>query len=393
MNEGQEGMVILDKTPFYPEMGGQIGDTGVLKNEHQLFRVTNCQSPYKGVIAHIGHLEKGTLQLGNRITASLDAMRRQKIANNHTATHLLHWALQKILGEHVKQAGSVVEPARLRFDFSHHKALTSDEIRQIEDLVNVKIRENLPVKWYEIPYEEAQKHSEIKQFFGEKYDSLVRVIDIDYSKELCGGTHTSALGNIGLFRIAKESSIAAGIRRIEAVTGPEAEAFCRQYEDLLNQLAQSLKIQPQKVTERIAKLVEENKHYTQELKELKKAQREELIDASLLKLEKIREVPFLSIQLHILPEDVKTITDEIMEKMQSGVLVVGNVAENRCQIIVRVTDDLVKKGINANDMIKQIAPIIEGSGGGKANTAQAGGQAPQNIPKALQKAREQIYEI
>lgn len=390
MQAGEEGMVILDKTPFYAEMGGQIGDIGTLRSEHTLFNVTSCVAPYKGVIAHVGKLENGKLSVGAPVTAAIDHIRRQKIANNHTATHLLHWALHHVLGEHVKQAGSVVEPGRLRFDFSHHKALTADEINRIEDLVNTKIRENLPVKWYEIPYEDAQKRQDIKQFFGEKYGSMVRVIDIDYSKELCGGTHTSAVGTIGLFRIAKESSIAAGMRRIEAVTGEEAEALGRDTENLLNQAAGVLKTQPQKLLERLEKLLEENKELAMQIKAAKKGQLGDLVNALIKKMETVNQIPLLTADLEVSPEEMRTVAEEIMSKLPSAVLILASKGDDKCFLLARVSEDLVAKGTKAIDIIKTIAPIIEGSGGGKANNAQAGGKAPQKIGEALAKARELV---
>lgn len=391
MDEGQEGWIILDQTPFYAEMGGQIGDIGTLRGEHQRFHVTNTISPFKGVIAHVGKMEKGMVKLGEPLTAAIDHVRRQKIANNHTATHLLHWALHNVLGEHIKQAGSVVEPGRLRFDFSHHKALTQDELYKIEDLVNAKIRENMPVKWYELPYDEAQKRADIKQFFGEKYGAKVRVIDIDYSKELCGGTHTSALGNIGLFRISKESSIAAGIRRIEAVTGEEAEALARQSEVQLHTLAEALKTQPPKLAERIEKLLEENKHLALELKSAKKGQMAGFVQSLLDKVETVNGTPLLVVQVDLNAEELKSCADDLMDKLPSGVLVIAaELAPDRCSIIARVSDDKVNSGIKANDIVKAIAPIIEGSGGGKPNSAQAGGKAPSRIPEALAKAKELV---
>ncbi len=190
LSEGQEGMVILNKTPFYAEKGGQSTDTGTLSHKQARFIVNSCQNPYPGVIVHIGKLESGVLILGEPVLAKVDQKRRNEIARHHTATHLLHYALFKVLGAHIRQAGSLVEPDRLRFDFNHHKPLSNEELRQIERIVNDKIREDTPVKAYELSYEEAQKHPDIKQFFGDKYGSKVRVIDIDYSKELCGGnTH------------------------------------------------------------------------------------------------------------------------------------------------------------------------------------------------------------
>lgn len=390
MKEGDEGIVLLDKTPFYPEMGGQVGDTGVLKSDQQLFVISNTQAPFKGVIAHIGKLEKGRLQKGESLLAEVERMRRQKIANNHTATHLLHWALTRLAGEQIKQAGSVVEPTRLRFDFSHHKALTAEEILQLEDLVNHKIRENLPVKSYEMAYEEAQKRQDIKQFFGEKYANKVRVIDIDYSKELCGGTHTSALGNIGLFRITKESSIAAGVRRIEAVTGEEAEAFSRQSDRNLQAASALLKTKPDSLTDRIETLLEENRKLATELKAVKKKELEVLVDDLIAKSEMIKNVPFIVEELALTPEELRECAEWLVTKMKSAIVVLAGRSEDKGHLLVRVTDDLVSKGYQANAFIKAISPIIEGSGGGKPNNAQAGGKAPHKIPEALKEARKLI---
>lgn len=387
MRTGEEGFVILDRTPFYAEMGGQIGDTGTLKAANKSFNVVDCLSPFKGVIAHVGKLESGEIHVGDTIDAEIDRARRQKIANNHTATHLLHWALHEVLGQHVKQAGSVVDSARLRFDFSHHKALSESELQKIEDLVNDKIRQNLPVRWYEISYDEAQKRSDIKQFFGEKYSAIVRVIDIDYSKELCGGTHTSHTGNIGYFRINKESSIAAGVRRIEAISGTDAENFARQADSQLSSLATSLKTQPQKLNERISSLLEENKQLQQDLKVAKKSQLDGLISSLLSQVEILNNIPFLISSTSLSSEDLRLCADDLMEKMKSGVLVLASNADNKCSIIARVSDDLITK-IKANDIVKAISPIIEGSGGGKPNSAQAGGKSPQNIPHAFAKIRE-----
>jgi alanyl-tRNA synthetase len=391
LHEGQEGIVLLDKTPFYAEMGGQIGDIGVLKGERQRFTVDNTGAPYKGIIAHYGTVDQGSLKIGDFIDAELDAPRRQKIANNHTATHLLHWALHKVLGEHVKQAGSVVDQERLRFDFSHHKALTREEIQQIEDLVNEKIRENLPVRWYEIAYDEAQKRTDIKQFFGEKYASTVRVIDIDYSKELCGGTHTSAVGNIGLFRIAKESSIAAGVRRIEAVTGAAAEALSRESDQLIDDLAALLKSQPTKLKERLEKLLEENKQQLLDLKAAKKKELQEVVHQLVNKVETHNGARILAAELHTGMEELRLCADDLFQKLQpSIVLVLGTKIEDKCHILVRVSDDLVAKGIQANKIVQTLAPLIEGSGGGKPNSAQAGGKAPQKLGEALAKSKELI---
>lgn len=385
---GEEGIIILDKTPFYPEMGGQVGDNGILEGRGWIFTVTDTHAPYKGVIAHVGKVDKGCIRVGDSSKATVDSVRRQKIANNHTATHLLHWALQIILGEHIKQAGSVVDADRLRFDFNHHKGLSLEEIRGIENAVNAKIRENFPVKWYELSYEEVQKRTDIKQFFGDKYGAQVRVVDIEYSKELCGGTHTGAVGNIGLFRIVKESSIAAGVRRIEAVTGEEAEAFSRQSEDLLEKLGSLLKAQPAKLVERVEKVLEENKEYVRELKILKKEQMAILVKQLVEKKEIIRGIPAVIAEVSMAAEELRDGIEQIMVALKSGIVILGTSGEDRCSLIARVSDDLVAKGIKAIDIIKVIAPIVDGSGGGKANQAQAGGKAPYKLGEALAKSRE-----
>lgn len=390
MTAGDSGMVILDNSPFYAEKGGQVGDTGYLHNSRCRFMVSDTQAPFKDVIAQVGTLSEGQLSLGDTLQAEVDGQRRQRIANNHTATHLLHWALQKVLGAHIKQAGSVVDPERLRFDFSHHKALTPEEIRQIEDLVNAKIRENQLVKAYEISYEEAQQRSDVKQFFGEKYGAHVRVIDIDYSKELCGGTHTSAVGTIGTLRVAKEGSIAAGIRRIEAVTGEEAEALARSNESLLNAIAVQLKTQPALIQERIGKLLDENKQLQIELQQAHASQRQGLVRDLMESAHQIHDVKIISSELSIPVADLRTCADEAMALLKSGVLVLGASAEGRCSLIASVSDDLVHRGVKAHDIVKHVAAVIEGSGGGKPNFAQAGGKAPDKLQEALKRANDYL---
>ncbi len=392
MKTGQEGLIILAETPFYAEMGGQVGDTGFLNNDKVNFTVKDTTSPYKGVITHYGVLEKGVISVGEKLKATIDKGRHQKIANNHTATHLLHWALHQVLGEHIKQAGSVVDPQRLRFDFSHHKALTLDEIRKIEDLVNRKIRENLPVKTYEVKYDEVQKRDDIKQFFGEKYGSTVRVVDIDYSKELCGGTHTSSVGNIGLFRIAKESSIAAGVRRIEAVTGEEAEQLNRDNENLVIKISETVKATQHHVHDRIEKLLEENKTYLQELRDLKKHQMQSLVQGLIEQSEKAQEIPVVLAEVPVTAEELKMCMDLIGEKMKSGIVILGAVMPNKCQVMANVSDDLVKKGFSANELLKIMMPIVEGTGGGKQNSAQGGGKAPQKLGEALRVVRQHLMQ-
>lgn len=393
LHQGQEGIILLDKTPYYAEMGGQIGDTGTLQGQGAVFQVKDCKAPYKGLIGHIGTLEHGTLHLGSSVKASIDKERHCKIAHHHTATHLLHWALHCVLGEHVKQTGSVVEPDRLRFDFSHHKALTDEEIRRIEDLVNSKIRENAPVATYELPYEEAQKRTDIKQFFGDKYGAVVRVVDIGFSKELCGGTHVPSVGTIGLFRIAKEGSIAAGTRRIEAVAGESADLYLRDKEHQLTELAAFLKVQPQKLKERIEKLAQENEQLKETLAQNKKSQLQGTVASMLNSIETINGMQVLIAKVAGASDELKLYGDEVMNRLPSSIAILGWSDPDRCQILVRVGDSLVQKGIRANEIINQLAPTIQGTGGGKPSFAQAGGKAPQQIDAALALAREVISKF
>lgn len=391
--EGQEGAILLNKTPFYAEKGGQIGDTGTLSHHKAHFIVSDCRSPYPDVIVHAGRLEKGELLLGEPVVARIDAKRRQLIANHHTATHLLHWALQQVLGEHIRQAGSLVETDRLRFDFSHHKPMTEEEIRRIEKLVNEKIREDQEVKTYELSYEEAQKRSDIKQFFGEKYGSKVRVIDIAYSKELCGGTHVHHVGHIGLFRILKESSIAAGVRRIEAATGKTAEDFMYQNEGYGISVAALLKTQLPQLPEKAAALLEENRQLSAELKAFRKGALKQLAQELSGKIEQIGTLPFLSALVPVEPEDLAHLADELMGRNRSLILLLALKTADRCQLLARVSSDLVQKGVQAGALIKEIAPSIGGTGGGKAESAQAGGKQPEGIPAAFEKARIYLKQL
>jgi len=384
-----DAMIILDKTTFYAEMGGQVGDVGHLNKNDANFTVVDCKSPYKGIVAHIGEQTSGEIHVGDELIVTIDQSRRQKIENNHTATHILQFALHKTLGEHIKQAGSVVDELRLRFDFNHHKALSHEEIEEIEDLVNSKIRENKPVNWYELSFEDVQKRDDIKQFFGEKYGNTVRVVDIEFSKELCGGTHTNLVGNIGYFRIVKESSIAAGVRRIEAVTGKAAEMFARESDHLIQFLSTKLKTTPAKLNERVEKLAEENKQLSLELKQAKKEQLKNIVSYLLNQVETLNEISLIYKAFDIEPDDLRQLADETMNKFQSGILVLTSVYSDKCHVMVRVSEDLVKKGKNAQEIIKIILPLIDGSGGGRPNQAQATGKVTNKLYE-VEKATKQL---
>lgn len=387
IKEDEEGLLILDRTPFYPEMGGQVGDSGKIGN----FEVHDCTEPFPGVITHLGKMGSGTMRKNQKVTPQIDEARRKIVQNNHTATHLLHWALQKVLGDHIKQAGSVVDEKRLRFDFSHHKSVSAAEIREIENLVNEKIRSDAPVKSYELKYDEARGRSDIKQFFGDKYGDKVRVIDLDFSKELCGGTHTNRTGTIGLFKIAKESSIAAGIRRVEAITGKTAEVHVQSQEDLLISIAEQLKTPAPSLLEKLESLLEENKGLTQEVKTLKKGQLRVLMDEYLAKQEHIGPTSLIAEIVDIDVSAMGEFASELTQKMKSGVVALGAKIGERCQLVIAVSTDLTSK-ISAGALIKNLAPLIQGGGGGKANLAQAGGKDPEGLEKAFQALRDLLKE-
>lgn len=383
VGEGVDALLILDKTPFYAEMGGQVGDSGTIGH----FQVSDCTAPYPGVVAHSGVMGKGVLKKGDKVHAAIDGGRRREIQNNHTATHIMHWALQQVLGGHIKQAGSLVDDKRLRFDFSHHKGLSKDELQEIERLVNEKIRTDAAVGSYELKYDEAQKRADIKQFFGEKYGAHVRVIDIDFSKELCGGTHTSRVGTIGLFKIVKESSIAAGVRRIEAATGRVAEAIVNEEAAILEAVAEILKAPKTGVVEKLQGLLEDQKLLEREVKELRRGQLKQLITKCLSNKQHVGTIYLIAEEVAVSAEELTEFATDLMQQMKSGVVALGSKSGEKCQLLVAVSPDLVEKNINAQKLIKEAAPFIQGGGGGKQNLAQAGGKDPLGLPKALEKIR------
>ena len=391
--EGQEGLVILNKTPFYAEKGGQVADIGELSHDKAHFIVSNCTSPFSDVIVHAGKLMSGNLIVGEPVRAFVDKERRKKISNNHTATHLLHYALEKVLGSHIKQAGSLVEESRLRFDFSHHKPLSPQEINQIEKIINEKVRENQQVEDYELSYEDAQKRSDVKQFFGEKYGSKVRVVDIDFSKELCGGTHVARVGSIGIFKITKESSIAAGVRRIEAVTGKEAEELLYLQQQTLEEASSLVKAPSSKLIEKLTSLLEEHKEMTQQLKAFRRSAVKNLSSQLIEKADLIKNIHFIAEVVPIDAEDVTLLLDDLSSSGKCFVAVVATKGQDRCQLFVKASQDAVKAGVNAGSIIKEIAPCIGGKGGGKPEHAQAGGTLAEGLVEAFAKAKKIIESL
>ncbi|MEX0961701.1 MAG: alanine--tRNA ligase [Simkaniaceae bacterium] len=393
LEEGQEGLIILNRTPFYAEKGGQISDQGELSHHKALFSVSSVDAPFPDVIAHKGIMKKGTFLLGEPVNAMIDHQRRLRISAHHTGTHLLNWALERVLGPHVKQAGSFVEAKRLRFDFSHHKALTLDEIREIELIVNHKIRENLAIKTYELSYEEAQKKSEIKQMFGEKYGKIVRVVQCgDFSYELCGGTHVSSLGSLGYFRILKESSIGSSLRRIEASCGPLSEAHAYEIEDRLIEASELLGCPSNQFLTRMQLLIDDNKRLKVSETQFRKNQLKDLVSDLEEKVENASSIPLVTALVDVEADDLGPLANDLMQKLKSAVILLAIETQGRCQLLLRVSSDFVEKGIFANELIREISPCIKGGGGGKKEAASAGGKDSSGIPNAFQKLKSLLDE-
>lgn len=384
IEENQEGAVLLDATCFYAEMGGQVGDQGTITTHQASFEVEETKSPYPGVILHKGKMKFGKLHKQELVVAKIDPIRRLEIENNHTATHILHLALQEVLGSHVKQAGSLVEPKRLRFDFNHHKAISSEELLMIERRVNHEIRKNHPVNTYEISYDEAQKRADIKQFFGEKYGDKVRVVDAICSKELCGGTHVDQTGRIGLFKIVKESSIAAGVRRIEAVTGSYAEEFVEKEEALFMKAASLLEAPSSLFLEKLEHLLKEKEKLEIKLKAFRKEELKKMGEKLFEEKETVSSFSLIAQKLSLQKEELSLLAEELLKKSDRMVIALAIQEEASCQLLIALSPNL---GLKANDLIKKLSPLIGGGGGGKELMAQAGGKNPQGIDLAFKELK------
>ena len=393
VTEGQEAEVVLDQTPFYAEMGGQVGDRGTLKVDAQtVAHVLDTQSPYTDLIAHHVRVEKGSLQVGQILQASVDPKRRHAIAKNHTCTHLLHWALCQVVGEHIKQAGSLVQPDRFRFDFSHHKALSMDELTQVENLVNEAILSNQDVSIYEKAYTEVQTDSTIKQFFGDKYADTVRVVDLGDSKELCGGIHARRTGDLGLCKILKESSIAAGVRRIEACTGQEAIKWMREKETLLESVCSALKTTPSKVEERITQFLEDHKKLVEELKNIEKKQHQQEITRLLQTKKNLGQYGAIFSKVDLPSKALREFALQLLNQQEKTIAILGALEGPRVAVVVALSNDL-KGEIQAKDVLKELLPCIDGKGGGKDLFAQAGGNKPEGLEKAFKQTETFIAAL
>ncbi|EDW8959463.1 alanine--tRNA ligase [Salmonella enterica subsp. enterica] len=382
INAGQEAVVVLDQTPFYAESGGQVGDKGELKGAGFAFAVDDTQK-YGQAIGHIGKLSAGALKVGDAVQADVDEARRARIRLNHSATHLMHAALRQVLGTHVAQKGSLVSDKVLRFDFSHNEAMKPSEIRQVEDLVNAQIRRNLPIET-NIMDLEAAKAKGAMALFGEKYDERVRVLSMgDFSTELCGGTHASRTGDIGLFRIISESGTAAGIRRIEAVTGEGAMATVHAQSDRLNDIAHLLKGDSQNLGDKVRAVLERTRQLEKELQQLKdQAAAQESANLS-SKAVDLNGVKLLVSELAgIEPKMLRTMVDDLKNQLGSTVIVLATVVEGKVSLIAGVSKDVTDR-VKAGELIGMVAQQVGGKGGGRPDMAQAGGTDAAALPAAL----------
>ena len=389
LNAGDEGLVILDKTAFYAESGGQVGDTGVLVNNDAQFTVLDTQK-YGQAIGHLGRVAHGKLTVNHKITAKIDEARRNAIRLNHSATHLMHAALRQVLGEHVSQKGSLVNDKYLRFDFSHFEAMTPAQIRQVEDLVNAEIRKNEPVTTELMDLEDAKSKGAMA-LFGEKYDERVRVLSMgDFSTELCGGTHATRTGDIGLFRIISESATAAGIRRIEAVTGTGALETVYNQSDALSCVAQLVKSDEAGVGEKVKAALDKIRLLEKELQQLKEQQAAQDSSSMTKEAVSVKGVKLLVKQLpDTEPKMLRTMVDDLKNQLSSGIIVLSTISDDKVSLIAGVTKDLTGK-VKAGDLVAFIAEQIGGKGGGRPDMAQAGGTDTAALPAAMAGVEEWV---
>ncbi|CSS46398.1 alanyl-tRNA synthetase [Shigella sonnei] len=382
INAGQEAVVVLDQTPFYAESGGQVGDKGELKGANFSFAVEDTQK-YGQAIGHIGKLAAGSLKVGDAVQADVDEARRARIRLNHSATHLMHAALRQVLGTHVSQKGSLVNDKVLRFDFSHNEAMKPEEIRAVEDLVNAQIRRNLPIET-NIMDLEAAKAKGAMALFGEKYDERVRVLSMgDFSTELCGGTHASRTGDIGLFRIISESGTAAGVRRIEAVTGEGAITTVHADSDRLSEVAHLLKGDSNNLADKVRSVLERTRQLEKELQQLKEqAAAQESANLSSKAID-VNGVKLLVSELSgVEPKMLRTMVDDLKNQLGSTIIVLATVAEGKGSLIAGVSKDVTDR-VKAGELIGMVAQQVGGKGGGRPDMAQAGGTDAAALPAAL----------
>ena len=390
LQEGENAEIFVEQTPFYGEKGGQVGDTGVVEGDGFRFEVWETQWPLDNLITHIGKLKRGALKVGDPVDLKVDRDVRQAIEAHHSGTHILNAALRKTLGDHVKQSGSFVNPERLRFDFTHFSRIEASEMDAIETIANDYIRRNAEVDTRVLAREEAMKTGACA-VFDEKYGESVRVVNMgDFSMELCGGTHVNKTGDIGLLKVIGESSVAAGVRRIEAVTGQEAFKYVKAVESELRNAASLLKVSPMEVSDRLEKMQKHQRDLEKEMEILKAKLASKDLSQLYGQIREIKGVRVLAVSVDT--DDVKTLRDvgdKLRDRIQSGIILIGSRAGDKAMLLCLVTKDLTKK-YHAGNIIKEIAPIVGGSGGGRPDMAQAGGTKPENLQQALEKLQEII---
>ena len=390
---GDAVAVFLDRTPFYAESGGQVGDQGVIKTETGVVKVTNCVKVVGGKIAHMGEVTEGLVQVGEMACANIDVELRMASSRNHSATHLLHKALRTVLGTHVEQAGSYVSADRLRFDFTHFAAMTADEIKEVERLVNDAIFASYDVHTDEMSIDAARNRGAMA-LFGEKYGEVVRVVDMGgYSIELCGGAHLKNTAQVGSFKILSENGVAAGVRRIEAVTGKEALKHYQAQEDEIKEICRLVKSTPDKLLSRLEQLLAEQKETAKELEKLKAKMAGGAADEMLSGKVEIGGVAVLAAEVKDMDGNaLRTLGDQLKQKLGSGVVVLASGKDSKVNLMAMATDDVVKKGVHAGNIIKAAAAVCGGGGGGRPNMAQAGGKDASKIADALEKAKAVVAE-
>ena len=389
LSDGERGTIFVEKTPFYATSGGQEADHGVISCGDGEFIVEDVVKLLGGKIGHIGRMTRGMMKAGDTVTLTVDAERRSLCARNHSATHLLQKALRTVLGTHVEQAGSSVNDERLRFDFSHFSAMTPEELQRTEDMVNDSISRSLQVIAKNMPIEEARKTG-AQALFGEKYGDIVRVVNMsDYSIEFCGGTHVANTGEIGAFKIISESGVAAGVRRIEALTSKGLMKYYAALEEKMHEAAKLLKATPDNLTEKITHLQAENKELHSEVESLKSKLAKDAMGDVMSQVEEVNGVKVLAVSVEDMDMNgLRDLGDQLKEKLGEGVVVIASAAGGKVSLMATATDGAMKKGAHAGNLIKAIASCVGGGGGGRPNMAQAGGKNPAGIPDALAKVKE-----
>ena len=389
--EGQKGTIFVEKTPFYATMGGQEGDTGVITTANGVFRVEDTIKLRGGKYGHVGVMESGMISNGEEVTLKVDEQERKDTCKNHSATHLLQKALKTVLGAHVEQKGSLVNPTRLRFDFAHFQAMTPEEIAETEALVNKEIQAALPVTTQIMGIEEAKKTGAMA-LFGEKYGDEVRVVSMgDFSVELCGGTHVANTANITLFKIVSEAGVAAGVRRIEALTGNNVIEYYRQMEENLHTIAKTLKTSPAEITEKITHLQKEVKELQSENESLKSKMAQDSLGNVMDQVVEVKGVKVLASAVDgVDMNGLRDLGDQLKEKLGEGVVVLASAKDGKVSLLAMATQGAMDKGAHAGNLIKAAAAIVGGGGGGRPNMAQAGGKNPDKIPEAIAKVAELV---